>query len=148
MDKIDVKESIELREKKVKAEKTLALLARQFCNDKLTENQLKKLNAGRNDELKTAMDILNLKTFSAGDFILTRSSRTIDEFDEDLLISKLKTLGIPKPLLRSIIRKKEYIDYNELEKALYADEIDGADLESCQTSREVVSLRVKKLKEE
>lgn len=138
----------ELQRKKEYAKKILTLGVGRFGSNKEKENALKKVNTGDSEQIKEALATLGLTSFTEGGYTVTRSVTIKDEFDEDVLIAHLKTLGIPKEILKTIIKKKEYVDYDGLEDAIYADLIDAASLTKCQTSREVITLRVKKQKED
>jgi hypothetical protein len=67
------------------------------------------------------------------------------------MIEKLKALQqekkIPKTLLKSIIKTKEYVDTDALESALYNDKIKGPDLSGCFSQKEIVTFRLKEIKE-
>lgn len=138
----------EAKKQQEEAKKILELNVGKFGTDKSMENTLKKTNEGLSAQIKLALNTLGLASYSAGGYVVTRSITTKDEFDEDALIAELKTRKLSKEILKKIIRKKEYVDYDELENAIYHDQIDAASLTKCQTSREVVTLRVKKQKED
>ena len=48
--------------------------------------------------------------------------------------------------IRGVVKKKEYVDMDALENAIYNGKINAAELASCQTKKEVVTLKVTKLK--
>lgn len=69
----------------------------------------------------------------------TKSYR--EEFIEEALIQKLKDLGV-----NGVIKTKEYVDMDALENAIYNGDVSAAELASCQTRKEVVTLRVTTIK--
>lgn len=138
----------ELQRKKEYAKKILTLGVGRFGSNKEKENALKKVNTGDSEQIKEALATLGLTSFTEGGYTVTRSVTIKDEFDEDALVAHLKTLGIAKDVLNNVIKKKEYVDYDGLEDAIYHGLINAASLSKCQTSREVITLRVKKQKED
>jgi hypothetical protein len=94
-----------------------------------------------NAEIKTLMRASNLSEFVAGDIKATCSVSERQDFIEEALIEKLKEMKV-----RGIIKKKEYVDMDALENAIYNGKVDAAALASCQTTKEVVTLRVSKVK--
>lgn len=71
---------------------------------------------------------------------LVRSKK--QEMDEDALIQKLKDSGLAK----GIVRRKEYIDLEALESALYYKRIKAEDISGCFSEKENISLRIGKAK--
>lgn len=64
-----------------------------------------------------------------------------ESFVEDALIEKIKALGV-----KGIIKKKEYVDMEALENAIYNGKLNAAELASCQEKKQVVTLRVSRAK--
>ena len=62
--------------------------------------------------------------------------------NEDKLLDVIKTMD-----RIDLIKTKEYVDMDLLEKALYNGEIDAGDIDSCMTIKEVVTLKVTHNKE-
>ena len=91
-------------------------------------------------------------TIEAGGYVAKVSISQRESFEEDALIAKLKTLkesgNVTAAQLRKLIKKKEYVDMDELESAIYNNKLDAAELETCQVIKEVVSLRISKSKKE
>lgn len=137
----------EIDNKKEEAQKLLEASIGIYGRDKLQESQLKKSNEGLNEKIKLALSTLGMTSFISGGYKVTKSTTTKDEFDEDALISAIKSMGLSPRDRKKIIKKKEYVDYDELESAIYNGVIKAEDLTDCQTSREVIQLRVKQLKE-
>lgn len=104
-------------------------------------DSIKKVVDKENAEIKTLMRASNLSEFVAGDIKATCSVSERQDFIEEALIEKLKEMKV-----RGIIKKKEYVDMDALENAIYNGKVDAAALASCQTTKEVVTLRVSKVK--
>ena len=62
--------------------------------------------------------------------------------NEDKLLDVIKTMDRP-----DLIKTKEYVDMDLLEKALYNGEINPKELDICMTTKEVVTLKVSARKE-
>ena len=64
-----------------------------------------------------------------------------ESFVEEALIEKIKSLGV-----KGVVKKKEYVDMEALENAIYNGKLNAAELASCQEKKEVVTLRVSRAK--
>ena len=123
------------------AEERLTELLPIYHAQKSEMDSIKKVIDKENAEIKTLMRESNLSEFVAGDIKATCSVSERQDFIEEALIEKLKDMKV-----RGIIKKKEYVDMDALENAIYNGKIDAAALASCQTIKEVVTLRVSKVK--
>lgn len=132
---------------KEQAQSLLEGMAANFCQRKLEENRLKKQNGVESDTIKQAMALLSLRSFVSNGYQLSYSTSDKVVFNEDNLIDTLKRLNIPGAALKKIVKKREYVDFEALEEAIYKDIVDAATLVDCQESSESSTLRVKKLKE-
>ena len=112
-----------------------------YHTQKSEMDSIKKVVDKENAEIKTLMRESNLPEFVAGDIKATCSVSERQDFIEEALIEKLKDMKV-----RGIIKKKEYVDMDALENAIYNGKVDAAALASCQTTKEVVTLRVSKVK--
>ena len=107
---------------------------------KLNKTELdsyKKLCDNHNAQIKSLMVEYNLKEVSQDGIKVTCTTSKREEFIEEALISKLKELKV-----KGVIKKKEYVDMDALENAIYNGDINAADLASCQSCKEVVTLRL------
>lgn len=96
-----------------------------------------------NSEIKQIMTDAGMQTAIVGN---TKATCTISErvdFIDEALIAKIKELGI-----KGIIKKREYVDMNALENAIYNKKIDPIELADCQTKKQVVTLRISTVKTE
>jgi hypothetical protein len=127
--------------KEKRAEERLTELLPIYHMQKSEMDSIKKVVDKENAEIKTLMRASNLSEFVAGDIKATCSVSERQDFIEEALIEKLKEMKV-----RGIIKKKEYVDMDALENAIYNGKVDAAALASCQTTKEVVTLRVSKVK--
>lgn len=136
------------RTKKVDNKPTITLdeLIPQFAQHKSELDTLDKMCKTENAQIKQMMN--NTGEHIAGDYKASISVSTRDAVDEEKMLAKLKAYEEMYEL--GIIQTKEYIDTDALEKAIYNKEI-SADIlsviDSCRSSKEVVTLRVTKVKE-
>lgn len=124
-----------------RAEERLTELLPIYHMQKSEMDSIKKVVDKENAEIKTLMRESNLPEFIAGDIKATCSVSERQDFIEEALIEKLKDMKVS-----GIIKKKEYVDMDALENAIYNGKVDAAALASCQTTKEVVTLRVSKVK--
>ena len=101
----------------------------------------KKLCDAENAEIKSLMVQHNLKEVSQDGIKVTCTTSKREEFIEEALISKLKELKV-----KGVIKKKEYVDMDALENAIYNGTVNAAELASCQSCKEVVTLRLSSAK--
>ena len=123
------------------AEQRLAELLPIYHKQKSEMDSIKKVVDKENAEIKTLMQSADIPEFVAGDIKATCSVSERQDFIEEALIEKVKELKV-----RGIVKKKEYVDMDALENAIYNGKINAAALASCQTTKSVVTLRVSKVK--
>nr|DAE93679.1 MAG TPA: hypothetical protein [Caudoviricetes sp.] len=120
----------------------LTTLVPKYAEAKKLENDSKKTATKLGNDIKAEFANQNLDSFSAGGYTVTMSISTRDEMLEDKMIDFVKSTGI-----EGIVKTKEYIDTDELEKALYNEmftEEQLLELSKCITKKEIKTLRVKK----
>ena len=122
-------------------EEKLSQILPVYEANKSEMDSYKKLVDKDNKEIKTIMLGAELGEFIVDDIKASVSISEREDFIEEALIAKLKEMKI-----RGIVKKKEYVDMDALENAIYNGKIDAALLADCQTKKEVVTLRVTKLK--
>ena len=122
-------------------EEKLSQLLPVYEANKSKMDSYKKLVDKDNKEIKSIMLGAGLREFVVGDIKASCSVSEREDFIEEALIAKLKEMKV-----RGIVKKKEYVDMDALENAIYNGKIDAAVLADCQTKKEVVTLRVTKLK--
>lgn len=99
------------------------------------DSSVKKLNA----EIKDYMFEHDLETFNFEDYSVKRSVSERVKFNEDLLVQLIREMG-----REDLIKTKEYVDLDELEREIYRESIDASKLAPSQEITEVVTLNVKK----
>lgn len=92
--------------------------------------------------IKENLEAVGLDEYIVGEnrVYVSRSER--QEVDEYLLIETLKQLKMGS----GIIKKKEYVDMEKLEDAIYNEKISPLDISKCFSTKEVISLRIGKAK--
>ena len=134
-------DDLEVLAKEKRAKERLTELLPIYYTQKSEMDSIKKVVDEENTEIKALMRESNLSEFVAGDIKATCSVSERQDFIEEALIAKLKEMKVP-----GIVKKKEYVDMDALENAIYNGKIDAAALADCQTKKEVVTLRVSKIK--
>lgn len=139
--KIMARKQISLVEDVRTPEEKLSQLLPVYEANKSEMDSYKKLVDKDNKEIKTIMLGAELGEFIVDDIKASCSVSEREDFIEEALIAKLKEMKI-----RGIVKKKDYVDMDALENAIYSGKIDAALLADCQTKKEVVTLRVSKVK--
>lgn len=98
----------------------LKALVDKYVKLKTQENQISKQTKELNNSIKKTMLDLKLTELEGNEGAVTLTKREKPEFDEVKLIEFLKENNIQ----RGIVKKKEYIDYDALESALYREKFD------------------------
>lgn len=122
-------------------EEKLSKLIPDYQANKTEMDAYKKLVDKDNKEIKLIMLDSNLSEYIVGDIKASCSVSERESFIEEALIEKLKELNV-----EGVIKKKEYVDMDALESAIYNGELNAAELVSCQQVKEVVTLRISKIK--
>ena len=114
------------------------------CKDK--ENSLKKENEEKNKEIKDYMISHNLTKSSSDKYTATLSTTNKESLNDELAIEIIKE-HLGGALLNSVIKTKEYIDEDALEKLVYNGDFDPTVLSKAKIIKPVVTLRVTKKKD-
>ena len=121
----------------------LQKLIPQYALNKNEADSYKKLADRDNALIKSLMKEEQLDTFNAGTHSAKITVQNRQTLNEDKLLELIKNID-----RQDLIKTKEFVDMDLLEKAIYNGEIDAGDLDSCMTSKEVVTLKVSVNKEE
>ena len=127
-------------------EETLKSTINHYADKNRLFNSVKKECDSLKADIKIAMAEMKLSDFDTGDYMATVSTVTKESFDEELLVAFVKGLGI-----RGAVKKKEYVDMDVLEKAIYNGKISQEQLiemEKCKNSTSYQTLKIKKSKKE
>lgn len=112
-----------------------------YTLNKMEADSYKKIADKYNSQIKTLMTENGISEVSTDDTKITLSKQLRQQFIEEALIQKLKNLKI-----KNVIKKKEYVDMDALENAIYNGEVNAAELASCQSTQEVFTLRLSNVK--
>ena len=118
-----------------------------YKESKDKENALKKANDKLNKTIKTYMQKHGIESANSEKYTATLSCTKKESLNEDLAIEIIKE-NLDGALLSSVIKKKEYIDEDALEKLVYNSDFDISKLEKAKIVKSVYTLRVNKKKED
>jgi len=118
-------------------------------NEKLKE--LKKVCEGKNAEIKEIMSTEKLSTFSTDQYNASYIIKESTKVDEDRLLEVLKKDWTSRngSMECPYIKKREYVDSDALEAAIYNSQIDKdllIEIKNCSTVIKTPTLTVKKTK--
>lgn len=109
------------------------------------ENALNKSNNALNKNIKEYMHEHDLKTADSENYTATLTTTEKESVNETLAIEILKE-NLEGALLNSVIKKKEYIDEDALEKLVYNGDFDASKLERAKIVKKILTLRIGKKK--
>ena len=115
----------------------------EYKESKDKENALKKANNELNENIKAYMGEHDMTSASSEKYTAVLSNTTKESLNEDLAIAIIKE-NLGGALLNSIIKKKEYIDEDALEKLVYNGDFDITKLEKAKITKVTTTLRIKK----
>lgn len=135
----------EMAEPQNEALNSLDVLIPRYAVNKAQAAELKKVCDVQNKEIKELRLNEKLDLYTVNGYKAIRSVSKRESFDEDKLVKILKKVDI-----EGLIKTKEYVDMDILEDAIYRGQL-GEDtilaLDSCKEVKEVVTLKVTKIKE-
>lgn len=115
----------------------------------LNKNELdsyKKICDKENAEIKARMAELDMNEVLAGDYVAKLTIQKRETMDEDMLLEVLRNNNYT-----NVIRTKEYIDMDLLEREIYNGNVDKDTLvamQKCKSVKEVPTLKITKAKKE
>ena len=118
-----------------------------YKESKDTENALKKANNKLNETIKTYMQEHDMTSANSEKYTATLSCTKKESLNEDLAIEIIKE-NLGGALLSSVIKQKEYIDEDALEKLVYNGDFDINKLAKAKMVKETYTLRVNKKKDD
>jgi hypothetical protein len=128
---------------KLEAE-SLDNLIPQYAENKAMLDDYKKICDKENKQIK---ELMTDDTYEAGGYKATKSVSVRETMNEDKLLELLIAKGYKDT---KVIKQKYYVDMDTLESAIYSGQIPKEDLleiDKCRESKEVVTLRISKVKE-
>ncbi len=136
------RKQIRLVEEVISPEERLSVIVPNYQANKTEMDSYKKLVDADNKEIKEIMLGHEMEEFEIDDIKAKVSVSERINFIEEALIGTLKSLGVEE----GIIKTKEYVDMQALEDAIYKGVLNAAEIAHCQDIREVVTLRISKVK--
>ena len=124
--------------------KTLDSLIPQYAENKSKQDEIKKLCDKENAEIKSIMQNFALPKYVAGGYKATYTIQKRESINEEMLLEIAHQFGIPE-----IVKTKEYIDFDALERAIYNNLIPEDvlhQMDAATTIKEVPTLKVSKVK--
>ena len=115
----------------------------EYKESKDKENALKKANTAMNESIKNYMSKNGMDEASSDMYTVVLSNTTKESLNEDLAIAIIKE-NLGGALLNSVIKQKEYIDEDALEKLVYNGDFDISKLEKAKITKVTTTLRIKK----
>ena len=117
-----------------------------YKENKDLENKLKKSNTEAGNRIKAYFNEKGITNASSEKYTATVSTTTKSTLNEDLAIEIIKE-NLGGALLKSVIKQKEYIDEDALEKLVYNGDFDVTKLEKAKIDTTIQTLRITKKKE-
>lgn len=118
-----------------------------YKENKDLENKLKKSNTEAGNLIKQYFNEKGITSASSEKYTATVTTTTKSTLNEELAIEIIKE-NLGGALLRSVIKKKEYIDEDALEKLVYNGDFDITKLEKAKIDTTTQTLRITKKKED
>ena len=115
----------------------------EYKESKDKENALKKANTAMNESIKNYMSENGMDEASSDMYTAVLSNTTKESLNEDLAIEIIKE-NLDGALLNSVIKQKEYIDEDALEKLVCNGDFDISKLEKAKITKVTTTLRIKK----
>lgn len=118
----------------------------QYAQNKAEMESYKKICDRENAEIKSIMKSFVVQTYQAGGYKASYSVSKRESMNEEMLLQIAHMHGIPE-----IVKTKEYIDFDALEKAIYDGKISDdilMEMDKAKETKEVVTLRISKVKNE
>lgn len=127
-------------------EQELAFKLDQYKEYKDSESKLHKVSEDLNKHIKYLMNTMGIRKFSSDKWTAIISTTQKEILNEAKAIGILKE-NLSETAFQSVVKTREYIDDDALEKLVYNNEFDITLLESCKVvGKEVTTLRVSKIK--
>lgn len=124
---------------------SLDTLIPQYAENKSMLDDYKKICDSENKQIKELMDE---GSYEAGGYKATKLVSVRETMNEDKLLDILQ--NISGSYENGLIKTKEYVDMDVLESMLYKGLIDKEvlmEIDKCRESKEVITLRISKVKE-
>ena len=117
-----------------------------YKENKDLENKLKKSNTEAGNRIKAYFNEKGITNASSEKYTATVTTTTKSTLNEDLAIEIIKE-NLGGALLKSVIKQKEYINEDALEKLVYNGDFDITKLDKAKIDTTTQTLRITKKKE-
>ena len=117
----------------------------EYKESKDKENALKKANNALSENIKSYMHEHDMISADSDKYTATLTKTDKESLNEDLAIEIIKE-NLGGALLASVIKTKEYIDEDALEKLVYSGDFDINKLAKAKIVKSTFTLRVTKKK--
>lgn len=124
----------------------LSKIIDEYKESKDKENALKKVNNVLSENIKGYMYEHDMSSADSGKYTATLTRTDKESLNEDLAIEIIKE-NLSGALLSSVIKQKEYIDEDALEKLVYNGDFDINKLAKAKMTKTSYTLRVTRRKE-
>ena len=124
----------------------LSKIIDEYKESKDKENTLKKANNELNENIKTYMQEHNMTSADSEKYTATLTKTDKESLNEELAIELIKE-NLEGALLNTVIKQKEYIDEDALEKLVFNGQFDISKLEKAKITKTSYTLRVTRRKE-
>lgn len=117
-----------------------------YKESKDKENALKKSNTEMGNNIKSYFQTKGLDRVDTDKYTATVTTSTSESLNEELAIEIIKE-NLGGAMLNTVIKTKEYIDEDALEKLVYNGDFDITKLAKAKITKTTSTLRVSKKKE-
>ena len=132
------------------SESALDTLITGYIGDKSQLDALKKSVDLTNGRIKDMMAVLGISERVVGNNVAKRVIQVKETLNPERLLDLVKSADLPEEVRSKMIKTQEYVDTDSLEDAIYNGAVTPEfllSLDSCRETKEVVTLRISKLKE-
>ena len=126
-------------------EQTISEIINKYKRDKDMENHLKNLNTQNGKKITGYFSKHEISSFDTDEYTATVSTSNSESLNDDLAIEIIKE-HLGGALLSSVVKQKEYIDEDALEKLVYNGDFDISLLEKAKIVKTTTTLRDTKRK--
>ena len=122
----------------------LDILIPRYATNKSELDSYKKICDKENAQIKSIMKDFVITSYEAGDYKVSYVTSNRESMNEEMLLEIAHNYGIPE-----IVKTREYIDFDALEKAIYDGKISEEillEMDKAKEVKEIVTLRLTKLK--
>lgn len=126
----------------------LSEIVSRYYENKQVEKKLSDKIKADNEEIKKEMLSANIETENFGDYKVTCKTIVTEDFDQDKLLKKIKSIWAEQngSMTCPWVKQVEIVDMEALTEAIYDEMLSGDDLKDCKVQKSQVRLTVSKPK--